>query len=360
MYGLDTAVSSDRNALVYTEKELKLHVTGEEDSCFSSHDEDKTSSSLESSEALHFWKHGFFCLNKAVSKHVINDARRYVDLHYNKWLKISKRQDDWRCHLQLDISNLSTSEPTQVEHLPILNLLLKSPVIMDRLRCMMGSEPSGIFYSQIAYRTPVKAAKKVKTKLPSLDYVPGAEYHLDGSANGQGTRFPDPWTVMVGVALVDIQSLDMGNFTVFPGSHTGRDWSQYPEEKVSKTLPTLGETVHVCLPAGGVVFAHVLLAHRGGKNEKTKDEDEETNEEDDIPFSLNLDNTSEEVSEEPDYVARFIPTNTREMVFIRVQARGIDYTAPQRAAGVVHDPWFEFDHMRETYIDRAVSEGEKA
>eukprot|EP01034_Spumella_vulgaris_P034579 gene34579-42655_t len=207
---------------------------------------------------------------------------------------------------------------------------------MDRLRCMMGSEPSGIFYSQVAYRTPVKGSKKVKTKLPSLDYVPGAEYHLDGSANGQGTRFPDPWTVMIGIALVDIQTLDMGNFTVFPGSHTGRDWSRYPEEKVSKTLPTLGETVHVCLPAGGVVFAHVLLAHRGGKNEKQNPSEEEEEEgKDNIPFSLNLDQkdtTSSGDGEVPDYVARFIPSNTREMVFIRVQARGIDYNNPLRAA----------------------------
>lgn len=206
---------------------------------------------------------------------------------------------------------------------------------------MMGADPSGIFYSQVAYRTPVKADKKAKIKVPSPDYVPGAEYHLDGSANSSGTRFPDPWTVMVGVALVDVLTADMGNFTVFPGSHTSRDWSRYPEEKVARTLPDLGRTEHLCLPAGGAVFVHVLLAHRGGKN--VKGQNAAADVEDASGASASADYGLRRVGDV--YAATHIPQDTREMVFIRVQADGVDYLAPERAESVLRDPWHEFRSM---------------
>lgn len=175
-------------------------------------------------------------------------------------------------------------------------------------------EIGGIFYSQIAFRTPVPASLR-QSDVP--DYLVGAEYHLDGQANASGERFPDHWTVLVGIALVDILTEDMGNFTVFPGAHIARDWKSYPNEKRSKTLPSFSELHKICMRQGDAVLCHVLLPHRGGKN------------------------TLEPIDREADSVIRHIQTQTREMVFFRVKAKDINYTQKERSLRVLENPWHE-------------------
>ena len=232
----------------------------------------------------------------------------------------SKRQDDWRCHYQLNLTDIAT-EPK--ENAPILDLLLRSPKILARLRDMMP-QIGGIFYSQIAFRTPVPASLKT-TSAP--DYQIGAEYHLDGQANASGERFPDHWTVLLGIALVDINTENMGNFTVFPGSHIARDWSSYPEEKRSKTLPSFKEHHKICMNRGDAVFCHVLLPHRGGKN------------------------TLEFTDREADSVVKNIQTQTREMVFFRIKAKDICYHDKARSLQVLQDPWNEHFQIFEKFPD---------
>jgi len=211
------------------------------------------------------------------------------------------------------------NENEPVEHSETLQLLLQSPELIKIIENLTKSTISGIFYSQIALRTPLPP-KMIKPV--ALDYSPGAEYHLDGQANSSGTRFPDLWTILVGIALVDIVTEDMGNFTVFPGWHIRRDWSQYPEEKRTKTLPNLGEPTHVCLKAGDAVVAHVLLPHRGGKNTSGSEP-----------------SAGSSPTKAPHWN---IPPNTREMVFFRVRVASIDYEAPSRGAALLSNVWSEF------------------
>lgn len=262
-------------------------------------------SSLSPVKKLEFVVNGFFSAEGVVESHLIRDARQYIDQNYKSWIKQSRRQDDWRMHYRLHFSKLL--EP--VEHAPVLDLLLQSPKLLQTIAALLKCSPGGIFYNQVAYRTPLPADCPVKI----LDYTSGAEYHIDGQANQFGTRFPDPWSLLIGVALVDLSRTDMGNFTVFPGSHT-LDWSTYPQQKREKTLPDLGEPHHVALRAGDVVVCHTLLAHRGGKNTVLHTLQQENE------GQRNLDLDSEDSWNSINYTGLGnIPVGTREMVFFRVQ-----------------------------------------
>lgn len=295
-----------------------LHIKGPLEPCARIIDVDATNddNKLQYIEAIEFYKKGYFTVNNAIDYRVMNEARMYINSNYKTFLKQSKRCDDWRLHLELKFPK--NEEILMIEHVPILNLIMKSPKVIVRLKDLLNRELDGIFYSQIALRTPVAA------KYRQEHYVIGAEYHIDGQANNSGERFPDHWSVQVGIALNDLMTTDMGNFTVFPGFHKDRSWSNYCHEKRSKTLPDLGAYHKVCLKAGDVVFAHVLLPHRGGKN----------------------------ITDPGNYVDDFVknlPPKTREMVFIRIRGVGINYRCPIRAKAVVDNPWHEFQDMLDRF-----------
>lgn len=65
--------------------------------------------------------------------------------------------------------------------------------------------------------------------------------------------------------------------------------------------------IRVLLDVGDAVVAHPLLPHRGGRNSSV---------------------------------------STRETVFFRLQLEGIDYAAPERAAALLHDPFYELPSLR--------------
>lgn len=311
---------------LYTTKEMKMHVDGPKGYCSLHHlNNMQIGNQLDYEEMVKFVKDGFFQTIDVVPSHLLRKAREYINEQYDRWMKISRRQDDWRIHLMVDLTELET---TAVEHVPVLDLLLQSPALLVKLEAIMGSKPCGIFYNQVAYRTPL-----VNPKPSVMEYSPGAEYHIDGQANGYGTRFPDPWSVLVGVALVDIDSLNMGNFTIFPGTHRSVNWSNYPSEKRSKTLPSLGEPYRVSLKAGCAVFAHVLLPHRGGKNIMTADRMEVNS---------------------IDYLGLpKIPKATREMVFFRVKASHMNYLDPLRNSKLINNPLSEHVHLLDRIVEVA-------
>lgn len=296
-----------------------MHVNGPMDATLPIDYEETEKYTLSTSEALEFYNNGYFVSENLCDDYLIDEARKYIDSNFKMFLKMSKRCDDWRLHFQIDLINERVHE-----HVPILNLLIKSPKILGKLKCLMNTDISGIFYSQIAYRTPVSSSHR------SEYYTPGAEYHIDGQANASGDRFPDYWTVQIGIALVDIVTKDMGNFTVFPGTHSLVKWNNYCNQKKTKTLPSLGEPDRVCLKAGDVVFAHVLLPHRGGKNVS----EVESLEKIDNMCPLNIKN---------------IPPMTREMIFMRIQGKGIDYSSESRAIALLENPWLEFTEFLREY-----------
>lgn len=309
--------------VLYTARELSMHVNGPKDMCdLSTLQEHGNQGSLEREEAKEFFEKGLFIGKSLVEQHLIDAARCYIDNNYTTWMKKSRRQDDWRIHLMLNFEDLAENP---VEHAPVLRLLLESPKVLQKLYGLMGCAPCGTFYNQIAYRTPL--AFQPRGNAVPLDYQAGAEYHIDGNCNAEGTRFPDPFTVLIGVALVDVTTEDKGNFTVFPGAHASRDWSNYPAEKCAKALPSLGEAHKVCLGVGDVFFAHSLLPHRGGKNVLTKEEIESNHT---IPI----------LDENGENIIKHIQPGTREIAIFRIRGRGIVYD-DDRGKSVLTDPWVE-------------------
>lgn len=180
--------------MIYTAKELSMHVDGPKGmvdmSVFHEH---AAHGVLTQQQAQTFVTQGYFIEQGLVRQDLLDSARRYVDGNYLQWLKKSRRQDDWRMHLMLDFDQLD--QP--VEHAPILDVLMQSPGVLRTLHGLLGGRPQGIFYNQVAFRTCLPAPTAA-----TMDYTAGAEYHIDGNCNHLGIRFPDPFTVLVGVALV--------------------------------------------------------------------------------------------------------------------------------------------------------------
>lgn len=221
------------------------------------YEQDGPSGLLSDEEAQLFLRDGYFIVQQAAPTDVVDQTRRYLDEVYFELQAVSKRSDDWRCHFELDFDRLSDGS---VEHGKLLELLFRSPSIMARARDLLGPAIRGIFYTQIALRTPLA---KVKSEEHAESLNTGrTDYHIDGQANDAGTRFPDHWTLQIGIALSDQTVHNAGNFTVFPRAHLN-DWTNYPSMKKDNCLPDVGPAKQLLLRSGDAVFAHVLLPHRG-------------------------------------------------------------------------------------------------
>lgn len=169
------------SGMIYTEKEQALHISGPIEPIPHIPSYEISPYYIANEQLYNFFEDGYFIMSEAVSQDALLRARTYIDDNYKSWIRSSKRQDDWRIHFQLNFLN-----PSEViDHSEILNVLISSQRIMKCLTSLLGCHPSGIFYTQIALRTPYKKGGEVKS-----DYQDGAEYHLDGNANNLGIRFP--------------------------------------------------------------------------------------------------------------------------------------------------------------------------
>ena len=268
-------------------------------------------------EANSFISRGYFEVKNAVPMELVTETKQYIDKNYTKFSQISKRSDDWRCHFQIDFNTIAATNAA-IEHGALLNLLTCSEEVMSRVRQLLKTPPNGIFYTQIALRTPMKNSQLKSTEHTESLNSGGSDYHIDGQANESGDRFPDHWTLQVGICLSDQVVSNGGNFTVFPGCHTSVDWSRYCDMKKAGTLPDLGPPTQIQLMAGDAIFAHVLLPHRGGRNVHRH-------------------------GSPPGGYTRTVPWGTREMVYFRIKAAEIDYASPERSRRVLADPWAEFN-----------------
>ena len=148
---------------------------------------------------------GYCTLQGMVDESLINRCRMYIDSSWEIWMKEVRRPDDWRFHFMLNIQDTSTLASD-----PILDLLIHSPQILDFIVRVIG-DISGLFYTQVAIRTPVdnnmnrKKRKRTSRKTcPEFEHRKArTDYHIDGQANQTGSRFPDYWTIIVGIALND-------------------------------------------------------------------------------------------------------------------------------------------------------------
>mmetsp|Transcript_16372 Transcript_16372/g.19927 ORF Transcript_16372/g.19927 Transcript_16372/m.19927 type:complete len:315 (+) Transcript_16372:44-988(+) len=228
---------------------------------------------------------GYGILRGAVSKSKIDAARAYIKENWDIWDNEPRcRCDDWRTHFLQGYGNILIDG-----HAAVAEIL--SPRMVATAERLTKRKVCGVLYTQIAFRTPLK-------KKPRF----GTAYHIDGEANAQGARFPDHFSLLVGIALSPQNEQGNGNFTVFPGTHL-RDWSTYPDLKRNRSLPHLTNGRQLCLDVGDAFFVHPLLPHRGGCNTSS---------------------------------------TTRELIFFRLQFLGIQYDHPSRPRRILKEnPFYE-------------------
>jgi hypothetical protein len=108
----------------------------------------------------------------------------------------------------------------------------------------------------------------LSTLSESRDQGRDDRWHIDGMDKQRAA----PFTLLVGVALSDTEEGDMGQLTVYPGSHTVL--SDFMARNGEAALvgagaprPPLGvRPVQLRMRAGDIVIAHALTAHRVGFN----------------------------------------------------------------------------------------------
>lgn len=195
-------------------------------------------------QRLQFYTNGYCVINDAIEPLLLEGCRLYIDQCWSSWMAEAKRPDDWRFHFMVDIDESKHDRSTD----PILALLQNSAVLKDHVTALIG-DIGGIFYTQVAIRTPIvqiKPSKEVmlqptaskplsKTQLKKLKnrekFMKNSsgnancvtyetmrarlDYHIDGQANQTGSRFPDYWTVLVGIALNDqVRAYDANCFFI--------------------------------------------------------------------------------------------------------------------------------------------------
>lgn len=121
--------------------------------------------------------------------------------------------------------------------------------------------------AQIALRPPQEGMDS--RNMP--EFTPGHQWHIDGMGQGKHS----PFTLLVGFTLSAVPEVNMGNFTLFPGSHKilqplvkeqVRQKSGLFSNENAEGKPDIGLGKQVIAQAGDVVMCHQKLAHRGGPN----------------------------------------------------------------------------------------------
>jgi len=144
--------------------------------------------------------------------------------------------------------------------------LQNAPVIADLVR---GSSVWSFAESAIGRgKIEPLGRGQIALRFPSLDPPRAPHPHLDGMytpTNGVPKGAIRNFTALVGIVLGEIRGPDMGNLTVWPGSHL--EYEQYFRERGPEALlegmpnVALSEPVQVMGEPGDAVLCHYQLGH---------------------------------------------------------------------------------------------------
>ncbi|MGI9147868.1 MAG: phytanoyl-CoA dioxygenase family protein [Chloroflexota bacterium] len=194
-----------------------------------------------------FYRDGFLRLPGAVPQELVEAARRAINA------SLGDRGID---PAQLD-SFRSKSYCPELQAASVITDLGKSPSVWSYAESAIGPDQIRPLVSgQIALRFP--STEPLRLPHPHID---GMHTPTNGVPKGTISNF----TALVGVVLSDIPHADMGNLTVWPGSHLL--YEQYFRELGPQAL--LDGMANVALPdpvqltgePGDVVLCHYQLGH---------------------------------------------------------------------------------------------------
>ncbi|KAJ9451763.1 hypothetical protein DIPPA_04669 [Diplonema papillatum] len=148
---------------------------------------------------------------------------------------------------------------------PSLTALFYATPVWQYVECLLGKEKAEhVWGAQVALRPPEPHLYN-NDELCAM-YTAGDKYHIDG-----WDKSHSEFTLLVGVTLTPAPKVNMGNFTVWPGSHCDilrhvRD--RHTSGKGLETeKPNFNRSgLQLKAEPGDVVFAHHKLAHAGGPN----------------------------------------------------------------------------------------------
>ena len=194
-----------------------------------------------------FYDQGFVKMPGIVPKELVHDALRAINASLG-----SEGIDQ----AQLPTFRSQSYCPEVTTTPAIVRLLNASPLwsIAESAIGMQAIQP--VQYGQIALRFPVM--REAASATPHLDgmYTP---------TNGVPAGTIRNFTALVGVFLSDIAHEDMGNLTVWPGTHRLYEnaFRKYGPQSLLNGLPAveLPQPQQITAQAGDAVLCHYQLAH---------------------------------------------------------------------------------------------------
>jgi Phytanoyl-CoA dioxygenase (PhyH) len=201
--------------------------------------------SLAQKQALH--RDGFVKLPGAVPRNLVDAARKAINVSLGEQ--------------GIDPAQLTTfraqSYCPELQGAPAITDLVNSSTVWSYAESAIGSRQiRGLTRGQIALR------------FPSMEPLRPPHPHLDGMytpSNGVPKGTIRNFTALVGVVLSEIPHADMGNLTVWPGSHV--QYEQYFRERGPQALlegmpnVVLSDPVQLTGEPGDAVLCHYQLGH---------------------------------------------------------------------------------------------------
>ena len=166
---------------------------------------------------------------------------------------------------KLDIYDADSYCPRLREN-PHLLQLINDGEIFGNVETFLGhGNALPISQIQFALRFPQDVGKPVR---PLRGHIDGRGTGANGIPIGTYVR---NFTVLCVVLLSDLPEHDMGNFTVFPGSHIRLEdfFKRYGHEDLGEKPPEVnhsGSARQIIGRTGDVVFAHHMLSHCAANN----------------------------------------------------------------------------------------------
>lgn len=166
------------------------------------------------SEFKHFYENGFVVCRNVINKELIQAANKIVNYWISKSIPYNTNTSTTTTNDFKEVSFLPSNQGFELigdinSDLDILALYYKSPLI-HILQYMLGDgDVERITSAQII------------TTFPTLELIEspalyGDKWVIDGFTNSGGHS---PYTLLVGVALTDINEINHGNFCVHSTSH---------------------------------------------------------------------------------------------------------------------------------------------
>jgi hypothetical protein len=201
----------------------------------------------------HFYEQGYVLMPNVVPRDNVNAAIRAINHSLGEGMDPAR----------LAILRAQSYCP-ELQKEPVITDLYNDTPAKALVESLVGvGKVQPVSSGQIALRFPIAPGSAPKQPVPHLD---GMYTATNGVPKGRIMSF----TMLVGVALSDVNEPFAGNLTVWPGTHRLYEsyFRQHGPEALLEGMPNvpLPDPVHVIAKVGDVILCHYELAHTAAPN----------------------------------------------------------------------------------------------